>query len=462
VSAPLIWILAPFGVAVVLWVLQRKVLLVAWVGLVLCVGLAVLAAFVPIGERIPGVGLRIEPEMIVLSRRLLVENADRPLLVFFYGIGAFWFGGSRAGRANRLVTPVGLAVLAILLGALSVEPFLYAALLVETAVLLSVPMLVPAGARAGQGVLRYVVFQTLALPFILTAAWGLSGVEANPTNTDLAQLSVVLLGLGFAFWLAIFPFYTWLPLLAGQAQPYAVGFLTMVMPTAVLILGLNLLGQYGWLTGDPGLFTVFRLSGGIMVVTAGVWAAFQRDVGRLLGYGVIIETGYSLLALSLQDSLGMEIFVMMFLPRLLGLGLWSLSAGILQRETGSLQFKQLERAAEKLPFATAGLAVAYLSLAGLPLLGSFPLRQVLLQEVARTSPFGVVWVLGGSLGLMFGAFRLLAVLTEGYFGPRKAQESRLQMVLLLVGVLSLLLMGVFPRALLPWMTRLLEAISGLS
>ncbi len=460
-SAPLIWILAPFGVATVLWLLQRKTLLVAWVGLVLCVALAALAAAVPIGERIPGVGLRIEPEMIVLGRRLLVENADRPLLVFFYVIGAFWIGGTRASKANRLVAPVGLAILTILLAALSVEPFLYAGLLVETAVLLSVPMLVPAGSRAGQGVLRYVVFQTLALPFFLVAAWGLSGVEANPTNTGLAQLAVVMLGLGFAFWLAVFPFYTWLPLLAGQAQPYAVGFLMMAMTTSVLILGLNVLGQFGWLTSDPGLFGILRLSGGMMVVTAGVWAAFQRDVGRLLGYAVIIETGYSLLALSLQENLGMEIFVMMFLPRLVGLGLWSLAAGILQRETGSLQFNRLERVAEKLPFATAGLALAYLSLAGLPLLGSFPLRQILLQEVARTSPFGVIWVLGGSLGLMFGAFRLLAVLTGGYFGPRKAQESWMQMALLLLGVLSLLLMGVFPRALFPWMARLLEAIPAL-
>ena len=299
------------------------------------------------------------------------------------------------------------------------------------------------------------------MPFILLAGWALAGVEANPADANLVSLAGIFLGLGFAFWLAVFPFYTWAPLLAGQASPYPVGFLFLVLPSAVLLLGLDIINTYGWLRNTPQLYLVLRLAGALMVVSAGVWSAFQRNLGRLFGYAVIVETGFSLLAISLNSRLGGEMFTMLFLPRVIALGLWALCVSIFQGAGRSLDYESLERVAEELPTTSSGMAAAVLSMGGLPLLAAYPIRIVLLQEVAIQSPLTAIWVLAGMVGLLFSGFRLLAVLTGGYFGPRRHVESRLQMGLVGAGIAALLLVGFAPRLFLPLLVGMLQSFTRL-
>lgn len=457
-SAAMVWIFLPLLAAVGLWFLRRRTAQVVLLSTLFCLLLAGLAAWVPIGEalRLGPLLLEIQPSLSIAGRSLVITDADRPLLVFFFGIAAFWFAGIIQARGNRLIAPVGLGIVALLVAALAVEPFQFAALLIEMAVLLSIPMLIPPGeTNIDQGLLRYLIFQTLALPFILLAGWAVDGVEANPANTNLVVLASVFLGFGFAFWLAVFPFYTWVPLLSGQNRPYPLGFLYLVLPTAVLILGLEFINTYGWLRNAPQLYLVLRLSGALMVVTAGIWAAFQRNLGRLFGYAVIVEIGFSLLAVSLNSQLGIETFALLFLPRIVAFGLWSLSTSVILASGHSLDYESLERVAEELPVASAGLAAAALSLAGLPLLAAFPIRLVLLQAISGQSLPTALWVLGGSIGLLFSAFRLLSIITGGYFGPRRPAENRTLFTLIGLGIAALLLIGVFPSLFSPVITGLL-------
>lgn len=462
-SAPILWIILPFAASLGLFFLQRRTRLTASIAGLLCLVLAGTAWLMPIDRavRLGPLVLDLESALNIAGRQLVISDNMRPLLVFVFIMSAFWFVGSPAAGGSRLLAPLGLGMVALLLAALAVKPVLYAALLIETAVLLSIPLIAPPHSRPGLGVQRYLIFQSMALPFILLAGWALSGVEANPSDTNLVALSGVFLGLGFACWLAVFPFYTWMLLLGEQTHPYTIGFIFLFLPTVCLLLGLDFLNAYGWLRSNPLLPQVLRLSGLLMVVTAGVWAAFQRHLGRLMGYAAIIETGFSLLALSLGNQIGQEIFMMMLLPRVVSFGLWALSTSIFLKQAPSLKFDDLERVAEKLPAASAGLAAAYFSLSGLPLLADFPLRQSLLEEIAVKSPTTAIWVLVGTVGMMFGGFRLLAVLTGGYFGARKMSESRVQVIFLVIGIVGLLGIGLFPRTVLPQMAGLLLGFGGL-
>ena len=105
------------------------------------------------------------------------------------------------------------------MAARAVEPFLFGAVRVEIAVLVSIPMLVPPGTRPGRGVLRYLIFQTLALPVILLAGWAFNIVQIYPENQAALARASIFLGLGFAFWLGVFPFYTWIPMLSEESHP---------------------------------------------------------------------------------------------------------------------------------------------------------------------------------------------------------------------------------------------------
>lgn len=461
-SGPLLWIILPLLASGGLLLIRRRVTLTARLATAVCLLSTLGALYVPFDRaiRLGPLTLRVESTLNLLGRQFTLGEAERGLVVLFMLMAAFWFAGISAAGGNRLIAPVGLAVTALLLAALAVRPTVYAVLLVETAVLISIPLLAPLGTPIGRGVLRYLIFQSLAMPLLLLASSALAGVSANPNDAALVQLAVALLGLGFAFWLAVFPLYTWVPLLNEEVHPYASGFLLLVMPVAHLFLGLRFIDEAGWLRAGPQLLEALRLSGGLMIGTAGVWAAFQRQLGRLFGYAVIVESGFALLALSLGTHTGQEFFAAMLLPRIVAFGLWALSASILSNRGGSLQFTDLEDISATYPAAAAGVAAALFSLSGLPLLASFPLRQALLQEVsAARHPLTALIALAGSIGLLFSAVRLLAVLTGGSFDLRKFGESRTQWLLIGVGVLVLLGLGLVPRLILPTMEAVLNSFA---
>lgn len=458
-SAPLLWIIFPMIAGGLFWVFRRRLDLIILVSTGLCLLLAALAWLLPIGSTVHlfSLSFSLQPSLDFAGRRLILDNPDRAFLTFIYLLCAFWFAGSRSAGANSLLIPFGIEVTALLVGALAVEPPLYAALLVEMAVLMAVPVLAPPGKRFGRGVLRFLIFQTLALPFILLAGWALAGVEANASDPTLVLLATVFVGLGFAFWLAVFPFYTWIPMLAEESFPYVSGFVFLIFPTVSLMLGLSFLNSFGWLRALPGVFTLIAQVGALMVGTAGIWAAFQKDLSRLFGYAVIIEIGYSLLAIGLGTHTGFVLFTGMFLPRLVGLGVWALSLSIFLQLAPSTRFEHVRNLWEKAPFASAGLAVASLSLGGLPLLAGFPTHQILLQEMARQSFIIALWSLIGSVGMIFGAFRALSVIAGGGTTIQKPHESRLQATLLVVGIVSLVVIGLFPQVFLTVMEGLIGA-----
>ena len=495
-SSPLLWIVLPGLSGFLLWFLRRRQGWVIILSTLLCLTLAALAWVAPIGRviHIGPLSLTIDSTLAFAGRKLVLDNGDQTFLIFIFMLCAFYFAGSYAVGANQLLIPFGLGMLALLVAAQAVEPFLYAALLVEMAVLLAVPVLAPPGKLFGQGVLRFLIFQTLGMPFILLAGWALAGVEADPSNQTLITVSAAVLGLGFGFWLAIFPFYTWVPLLAEQSFPYVTGFVLLLLPTSILLLGLNFLNNFGWLRASQELFSIMRSIGVLMIVTAGLWSAFQKDLARLFGYAVIVETGFSLLAISLGSHTGNELFTSMFLPRLFGLSLWALSLSIMLQQARSTRFEDVQGLALRVPFASAGLAVASLTLGGLPLLAAFPIREVLLEEISRSSLPDGLGALAGMVGMLFSTFRALAVLARGpraaaapvvgsqaetlapVTGPRDATapagapppledlplpvtycETRTQIVLIAIASLVLLVIGLFPQVFSTWLNGLLVA-----
>jgi NADH-quinone oxidoreductase subunit N len=458
-SAPLLWIGAPAVVSLIFWFMRQHRGRVTVYATIFCLALAGLAGLLPIGTlvRLGPLSFTLDSTLAFAGRRLILESSDRPLLVFLFTLCAFWFAGSYAAGTTNLFIPSGLGMVAFLTASLAVDPFLYAALLVEMAVLLAVPMLTPPGTYLGQGVLRFLIFQTLAMPFILLAGWAMAGVEANPSNLILVQLSTAFLGLGFAFWLAVFPFYTWIPLLAEQTFPYVSGFVFIILPTVSLILGQDFLARFGWIRSSPGIFQLIGQVGLLMIVSAGIWAAFQKELARLFGYAMIVEAGFSLLATSLPGLEGRQLFTSMFLPRMLAAGLWALCLSIIRTEAGSTRFEDIRGIVQKLPYACAGMAVASLTLAGLPVLGMFPIRLAIMENLAQVSFVSAFLALAGMVGMLFSTFRLLAVLTSGWLRRQAVCETRLQIALIIGGMFSLLLVGLLPQVFYPFMFGILPA-----
>ncbi len=456
-TAPLIWIAFPLAFAALLLLLPRE-RWIAYLGALVSLALAALAFWLPpdTAQRFGPLSLRVDSTLNLFGRQISLTPADQTVLILIYGIGAFWFFGTLAvGNARRIV-PFGLVVIALLVASLAVRPFLYAALIIEMAVLLSIPLLVQPGQRPGRGLIRFLIYQTLAMPFILFAGFLLSGVDVGPADVGLVAQAAIMLGLGFAFLLAVFPLYTWVPLLAEEAPPYAVGFILAVFPTFSLIFGLNFMDRYSWLRDTAQFADSLRIVGLLMVVTSGVWAAFQRHLGRIFAYTAVAETGISLLAISLPDKqIGLQIIFYLLVPRALSLGIWAMSISIFKKQTPDLGFDSLRGMAREFPVATVGLVLASLALTGAPLMASFPIRQALWEQLAMFSFSSALWSGLANLGLWIGALRSLAALVAAPEGmPWKSQETWDQRLLIALGLLALFVFGLFPQWAQPLLANL--------
>ena len=449
-NAPTIWIGIPLLLAPLLWFIKRANF-IALFGGISALFLSALAWFIPINTAIritENISFKIADSVGILGRQIVIAPTDQPLLTLLYGITALWFFGSSAAGIARRLAPIGMTILALLIASLAVEPFLYAALIIETAILIAVPLLSPPEEKPGRGVIRFLIYQTLAMPFILFSGWLLAGVESSPGDIELLTQAAVLLALGFAFLLAIFPLYTWIPPLMEETSPYAVGFILWLLPNIALLFALGFFDRYAWLREYSQLPHALRMAGLFMVLTGGIWAAFQRHLGRMMGYAAIINTGFSLLSLSLLRDQQLSAFFLLQIPQALSLFIWSLALSALKMREKSLDFRDMQGMIQRYPIIISGLLFAHFSAVGLPLLAGFPPIIAIWEGLAKEKPLAAFWVLLGISSLLTGAIRTLAVVVmANEDDPWEINGNWLQNILIGIGIFLILLLGLFPQLL---------------
>ena len=116
-------------------------------------------------------------------------------------------------------------------------------------------------------------------------------------------------------------------------------------------------------------------------------------------------------------------------------------------------------------FTTSGLLLAQLSIAGLPLLASFPTKIALLTAIFSPDSNYGVWVFLGSLGLFFFTIRLIAILVT----PEDAEnpiiwtvsEKPIEYVPIVIMVIALIILGLFPHIFPSGMMNILTSFSQL-
>ena len=247
------------------------------------------------------------------------------------------------------------------------------------------------------------------------------------------------------------------------------------LPVAISLFGLGFLERYAWMREATGLYSILEIGGVVMIAFGGLLAAFQRHLGRMIGYAVLVEIGLSLLAIRTGLDLAsggnlLGAFYAILLPRALSLGVWALSLvaiiRILNTMQGSgditsrgLSFRNVKGLARQAPIAAIGLLLAQFSLAGFPLLVGFPVRLAIWQEVAQHSVLLAALVFLGYAGLIVGGVRTLAVLVMGAEDkPWEIQETRSELVFLVIGSIALIIIGLFPQWFTPGLAQMSETI----
>ena len=293
-STPFIWIVLPIIAGISLLFLQKWKTGVAIVGTLLALGLAFVAWRIPMDGTIVfgSWSTTLEEGMSFAGLRFFLTGTDRSLLITLYGTVAFILGGAIGARSQRRFVPFGLIIIGFIIAALTIEPIVYGVFFFQLIILLCVLILSPPGYKVSKGVLRYLVFQVIGLAFILFSGWLLSDSAAILNDLNAMIRASLITGLGFVFLFGIFPLYAWVTKTAEDSHPYAAMFVFSMTFGAYTLYFLSFLETYSWLLGVIDVFAIIRFVGVLMVATGGAWAAFQRNLGRLFGYAVVIDNTF--------------------------------------------------------------------------------------------------------------------------------------------------------------------------
>ncbi len=423
-------------------------------------------------------------ERVLLSGMLTVTDFSRFFDFLFVGCAVLTtvFAGSafdRGGRQRPEFFPLLLfAVLGMMVLA-SASDLLSVFLGLET---MSLAVYVLAGGvrgdvRSSEAGFKYLLMGSFASAFLLMGMallYGFAGgtafsdigraLAAGPGERGLAALAGGLILVGFGFKVAMVPFHMWTPDVYDGAPAYVTGF----MATAVKAAGFAILTRFVLLMQPHLAFTWYPLLVGLAVVTMSVGnlvALAQNGIKRMLAWSSIAHAGYLLLGVvtlispahgnSGQMMLGREVgeaagSALLFY--LLGYSLMNLAAfgviGALSK--GGREADEIERYAglsRRKPLAAAVLAIAMLSLAGIPPMVGFMSKFYLFSAVVRAGlvPLAIIGVINSLLSVYY-YLRILVVMymkkpEEG--GYDDADTVAVSAAAVLAGLI--LLLGVMPE-----------------
>jgi len=465
-TTPTIWIFLPVLFSLLLILVHRLHKLSVWIVCTISLLLAVVAMIFPqnLDLRLFGRNFLFDDTFLILNRALIITGTELKTVAMLYLFSFLWNIAGMRFSVSRWFPTISLTITALWVSALAVEPFLYAALIVELIVLISVVLLTPRGEQAGSGVMRYLVLQTIALPFILLSGWMVTGIESAPSASTLILRGAVLILIGFSLWLAVFPLHTWLPMLADKTHPWVFSFVFLMQQSGLSIFLLKVLDQFAWLRNLNGVFPAMQWVGVLTVLAGGVLASLQTKVNRILAYLILIETGYSVLAIGLISQGGGEALALSFLPRALAYLQYAYTLSSIQQVAPEIDggFPSLRGLFTRLPFHSMSLIISLLSLLGLPALGLFPARRMLWNSGAGLTLHYTPLLGLAVAGMALFILRLMdTLLTTDPNAPSptltaQGEESIWQILVLCFFTLLSLLVGIFPHVFLNPFLGILE------
>jgi NADH:ubiquinone oxidoreductase subunit 2 (subunit N) len=433
------------------------------IGMTLALGSAIL--LLPLGRTVEFWGRQIVMGGTVsfLGRELILEEADRIAIAFLYLTASGIFLLAWQVSPGTMLFPVGFGILSLLSGSLLIRPLIYAVLLVQIAIAVSLFALQGEGRPPARGALQYLSFSLLAMPGLLVIHWLMDRYALTPDNTALLDTAAVLLALSFALLMGSLPFYVWMPAVADDSEPLASAFVFTVNYAAIWFLLLAFLETYPDLSAYARLPSLGSGIGLAMVGLGGVMAASQRRLDRLMGYGALIDSGVALVAFGMGSERGLALALLSILARPFGLALMATGVKGLGTKSGrDLSVEAIRGMGRSAPWSTFAFVLGGLSTAGLPVGAAFAGRWALYRAIGSTGLGPLLTMMAASLGLMIGVWRALAaLLVRAQPSDEHAAEPAWdgaepwpRAIVVLLAVLASVAIGLSPQLVAPLAARL--------
>jgi NADH-quinone oxidoreductase subunit N len=264
--------------------------------------------------------------------------------------------------------------------------------------------------QSAEAALKYLVLGgTATATFLMGASllYGASGSMAIDTFAhalgsadNMARAAVVLVILAFFLKAAIVPFHAWAPDAYEGASVPVTAYMATIVKAGVLLAVVRLFGEAKLASPMLELLAVLPL---ISIVWGNLAAMRQQSFRRMIAYSSIAHAGYLFYAL-LGDAAGRLQAVVFYVLAYGLLNLLAFAALPPAAEDGERdQLENLKGLFQRAPFAALMIAIAMLSLAGIPPFPGFVAKFLIFKNVmaAGYTTYAVLGLVGSYLGIYF-------------------------------------------------------------
>nr|MDO8081784.1 NADH-quinone oxidoreductase subunit M [Candidatus Freyarchaeota archaeon] len=273
-------------------------------------------------------------------------------------------------------------------------------------------------------------------------------------------IPAILIFIGFAVKMAIFPLHTWLPDTYMEAPMPVVLLLSAAMTkTAAYGIARFLVVYMG-----PSVQMLTTSLGIVALVTAiygGILALTQKNLKRMLAYSSMSQMGYILFGFAMINVIGVNGSLLHVLNHGICMGVWFMVAGIILKTTGTLDFDKLGGLSEKMPTTAAIATIAGLSVAGVPPLLGFTSEWMIFAGGSTATQYLLTALLLVATAVTLGYY--LWAVRRIFFGPLKEGLKKVQVPRSLVAPIAVLaafvvVLGIVPAIATQYFTPITNQI----
>ncbi|MEM7112927.1 MAG: putative monovalent cation/H+ antiporter subunit A [Chloroflexota bacterium] len=340
---------------------------------------------------VPSLNINLDFYLDGLSLLMVLIVSGVGLFIMIYA-GGYLQGDGRIGRFYVIILIFMAAMLGVVLADTLLLLFIFWELTsISSFMLIGFNHESPKSRRSAQQALLITGSGGLALlaGLILLAnaggTWQISELLAQGTavQSHALYLPALILILAGAFTKsAQFPFHFWLPNAMAAPTPVSAYLHSATMVKA----GVYLLARFHPILGGSGVwFYALVIFGGITAVL-GAWLSWwQTDLKRIMAYSTVSALGVLVFLLGIGSKIALEAAMLFLLVHSLYKGGLFMAAGAIDHETGTRDVRRLAGLARSMPYTFVGVALAAMSMAGLPPLLGFIGKELIYEATLEAN-----------------------------------------------------------------------------
>ncbi|PIE65500.1 MAG: NADH-quinone oxidoreductase subunit N [Deltaproteobacteria bacterium] len=265
----------------------------------------------------------------------------------------------------------------------------------------------------------------------------LQSAQAGAFPMDIALLGMVMLLAAFFFKIAAAPFHMWTPDVYEGAPATAAGFMAIGVKVAAFGGFARLLftcfGGPEFRGGDIPWESLIAAVSVLSMFAGNLMALAQKNLKRMLGYSAIAHTGYIMLALLVTptadtgthalNALGGGMIFYLLGYTLANAAAFGVAAAVSDHDVEDTDDRAYAGLAKRSPGLALALAIAMLSLLGIPLTAGFMGKLTIFEEVLDSSDGAHLWlIIVAVINSIISALYYLRVILVAYMRDEDAER----------------------------------------